>query len=235
MNDVASRQTRCHELGSADLAEVRHCFRPVRGRVSNAGSGSAARRSGSRRGLTLVEVCLVLALLVVIGAVSAPLMEGTFSRAALRSGSDLLRGAWARARLAAMESGHTYVFRFEPNGSRFQIIVLSDLGMPESEAVAPDVDDNRNVADMLRLPQSRLPEDIRFAGGDVSASSQLLATLGSTGEGSWSTPILFHPDGTTSDASIVLANSEQNTIRVTLRGLTGISNTSEVRKEAVGP
>jgi hypothetical protein len=46
---------------------------------------------------------------------------------------------------------------------------------------------------------------------------------------------VFHPDGTTSDASIVLANEGGQTLRVTLRGLTGISNVGDIGSEAVGP
>jgi hypothetical protein len=178
----------------------------------------------------------VLALLVILGAVAAPLMEGTFSRAGLSSGAELVRGAWARARLTAMDSGQTHVFRFEPRGGRFQIIALDQLGMPAAEMVAPEVPNaEHSVADMLRLPQSRLPDGVVFAAGDISQSSQVLATLGTATQSAWSAPILFHPNGTTSDASIVLANAEQNTIRVTLRGLTGVANTSDVGKEAVGP
>jgi hypothetical protein len=183
-----------------------------------------------------VEVCLVLALLVVLGAVAAPLVEGSFSHARVKSGAELVRGAWARARLAAMESGQIHVFRFELQGSRYQIITLDQLGMPASENLAPeDPDAEHEVVDMLRLPQSRLPEGVRFAGGNISESSQVLATLGTATQSAWSAPILFHPNGTTSDASIVLANTAQQTVRVTLRGLTGIANTSDVGREAVGP
>jgi type II secretory pathway pseudopilin PulG len=191
------------------------------------------------RGLTLIEVCLVLALLVVIAAVATPVLEGSFARASLQSGGDLLRGAWARTRLAAMESGVAYVFRFQPNGSQFQIITLSDLGLPGGEVVAADSatagDGEYSVDDMMRTPKNRLPEGIAFAAGDISASSQVLATLGNAGGGVWSNPIVFHPDGTTSDASIVLKNERGQTLRVTLRGLTGISNVGDVGSEAVGP
>jgi type II secretory pathway pseudopilin PulG len=193
-------------------------------------------RAALRRALTLVEMCLVLALLVVIGAMAAPLMEGSFSRAGVQSGAELVRGAWARARLAAMESGQTYVFRFEPRGSRFQIITLDKLGMPGSEVMQPDAPNaERDVADMLRLSRSRLPDGVIFAGGDVSSSSQVLATLGTIDQTAWSAPILFHPDGTTSDASVLVANAAQQTVRVTLRGLTGIASASDVGREAVAP
>jgi prepilin-type N-terminal cleavage/methylation domain-containing protein len=186
------------------------------------------------RGLTLVEVLLVLALLVVIGAVSAPLLEGSFSRAGLNSAGDVLRGAWAKARLAAMQSGQTYVFRFEPGGPRFQIVALNDLGLPETSEMAPDAPDVQYKAvDMLRLPQARLPDGVIFSTADVATSNQLLATIPGAVEGPWSNPILFHPDGTTSDASLVLSNARQTTIRVTLRGLTGVSNTTDVGTEVM--
>ncbi|MCI0332372.1 MAG: prepilin-type N-terminal cleavage/methylation domain-containing protein [Planctomycetes bacterium] len=186
-----------------------------------------------RRGLTLVELVLVLALLVVISAISVPLLEGSFSRAALHSGGDLLRGAWATARLAAMQSGATHVFRFEPNGSRFQIVALNALGAPEASDLAPiDPEAEPPATEFVRLSENRLPDGIIFTGGNISSSAQVLATLPSAAEGPWSQPILFHPNGTTSDASVLLANSRQAMIRVTLRGLTGISQTAEVESEA---
>ncbi len=147
-----------------------------------------------------------------------------------------MRRRSARARLAAMDSGQTHVFRFEPRASRFQIIMLDQLGMPGSEMIAPeDPTAEHSSADMLRLAQNRLPNGVIFAAGDISDSSQVLATLGTAAQSAWSAPILFHPDGTTTDASVVLSNESLQTVRVTLRGLTGIANTSDIGREAVGP
>ncbi|MEX2309553.1 MAG: hypothetical protein WD738_18270 [Pirellulales bacterium] len=222
MNHGASRLARCHWLCQ--------CLVPVK---KDRGTGKASGTPSTRCGLTLVEVILVLTLLVVIAAVSAPLLEGTFSRAGLHSAADLLRGAWAKGRVAAMQSGQTYAFRFEPNGSRFQIVALNALGLPEVSELQPDIEGARQAVDLLRLPQTRLPDGVIFAGGDVSTSARLLATLPEIGEGPWSAAILFHPDGTTSDASVLLSNAGQTTVRVTLRGLTGISNTTDIASEAV--
>ncbi len=193
----------------------------------------AANLNAFRRGLTLVELMLVLALLVVITAISVPLMEGSFSRAALHSSGDLLRGAWAKARLAAMQSGQTHVFRFEPNGRRYQIVALNSLGAPEQNELEPeDPEAPTGPSEFVRLSQNRLAEGIIFSGGEVSPSAQVMATLPAVGEGPWSQPILFYPDGTTSDASLLLANANQLSIRVTLRGLTGISQIGEADEVA---
>jgi Tfp pilus assembly protein FimT len=184
-------------------------------------------------GLTLVEVLLVLALLVVISAVAVPILEGSFTRASLQNGGDLLRAAWSRARLAAMESGETCAFRYEVRGSHYQITTLDSLGTSDSESLPEMEDSQQDPFDLARLSHDRLPDGVVFADGDVAASSQVAATLGPASTGAWSMPILFYADGTSSDATVLLANDEQQTLRVTLRGLTGLSNTSEVGNEAL--
>lgn len=193
--------------------------------------GHASRPVVRPNGLTLVEVILVLSLLVVIAAISVPAMNGSFSRAHLSAGADLLRDAWSRGRLTAMQSGQIQAFRFEPKGARFQLVALDQLGMPESQSLAPDDGSEHSEHDILRLAPARLPDNVIFAAGDVASSAQATAMLGSSSDATWSQPIMFNPDGTTSDASLLLQNDQGQTIRVTLRGLTGIASASEVGNE----
>ena len=178
---------------------------------------------------------LVLSLLVIIGAVSAPLLSGSMTRARLQHSGELVRAAWAKARLAAMQSGDTYVFRYEPQGSRFEITPLSSFTAAGATATAPLVEGPDEIEDVniFRQSQSTLPQGIVFASGDVTAVPQLAAAAAAAGgEGGWSAPILFYADGSTSDAVVLLANDQQLTQRVTLRGLTGISRAGELGHEA---
>lgn len=183
------------------------------------------------RGVTLIEIMLVLALLVVIGAVAAPMLEGSLARAKLEQSAELVRAAWTKARLSASQSGATRVFRFEQNGARYQILSLDDLLLPENSTLTLDDTPERDVSDLLRLGEARLPDGVVFVEGEVSASAQVAALLGETAATGWSAPILFRPDGTTSDATLVLANDAQQTIEVTLRGLTGVSRVSDEASE----
>jgi len=197
---------------------------------------SAAHRPPAlpRPALTLVEVILVLSLLVIIGAVSAPLLSGSMSRARLQHGGELVRAAWAKARLAAMQAGDTYVFRYEPQGSRYQIESLSSIAAPGSATATEPlvaVTEEMKDIDIFRQSQSTLPQGVVFAAGELAAVPQLAAAA-ATSEGGWSAPILFYADGSTSDAMVLLANDAQATLRVTLRGLTGISRASEIGDEA---
>lgn len=184
-----------------------------------------------RPALTLVEVILVLALLVVIGAVVTPILAGSLADARLRHGGDVLRAAWGKARVAAMQSGEPYLFRCEPNGARYQIERLATLVAPDAEAareLPPDEFDEAEYhdADVLRLARARLPAGIVFASVEVSAVPPMAA--GAATAGGWSAPIVFHADGTTSDAVVHLANADGTQLRVTLRGLTGSARASEV-------
>lgn len=202
----------------------------------HSGAARPSATHDSRGGLTLIELLLVLALLVVITAVTMPVLEGTFSRASLRGAGDLLRGAWAQARLSALNSGTSHAFRYEQNGSRFQIVPLDAIGSPEfsmMEVIDPEAEPE--PAEFVRIENKALPEGITFLHGNVSSSAKLMATMPVVAEGPWSAPILFYPDGTTSDATVLLANDREQAIRVTLRGLTGTSQMADADIEEASP
>ena len=49
------------------------------------------------------------------------------------------------------------------------------------------------------------------------------ASREATRDVSWGMPIFFFPDGTTSTATLTVANDRQQAIEITLRGLTGLA------------
>jgi Tfp pilus assembly protein FimT len=195
---------------------------------------AAAPRPVTRSaGLTLIEVVLVMSLLVVIASITMPFLGNSFSRAHLNAAGDILRDALTRGRMTAMQSGEIQAFRCEPKGARFQLVALDKLSLPESSQPPPDkTDGEHSVHDILRLAPPRLPDNVIFASADIAASNQVGALYGSMKDDAWSTPILFNPDGTASDASILLQNDQGQTIRVTLRGVTGLVSSSAVANEA---
>jgi hypothetical protein len=128
-----------------------------------------------------------------------------------------------------MQAGESYAFRFQPKGGHYQIALLSALtttGTPatDSAPVEPTSGDDYADSDILRLSRDALPEGVIFDSAQLGDDTQASQTNNSD----WSAPILFYPDGATSDAVVTLANSHGAHLRVTLRGLTGISRTAEV-------
>lgn len=78
--------------------------------------------------------------------------------------------------------------------------------------------------------EATLPNPIKFQGGQTAVDDRVrgerrVDSLQSTGE-SWSTPILFFPDGSSSTATIVLQDDAPRYLRLTLRGLTGVARAS---------
>jgi prepilin-type N-terminal cleavage/methylation domain-containing protein len=214
----------------------------------------APRRVSRLSGFTLIEVVLVLSLLVVIFAVSVPYLGSSFSRANLSGAADLVRGALARSRVKAMESGRAQVFRCERDNGEYKTIALADLELQnnssgvggnasyerandsenrEDENSSGDSSNENSPSDILRLEANRLPSDVKFAAVEVASSTMVAAIYGTAGDDSWSDPIVFNPDGTSSDASILLQNDREQTIRVTLRGLTGVATAGDIGSEEV--
>jgi hypothetical protein len=95
-------------------------------------------------------------------------------------------------------------------------------------AVADQTQDTANVG-----AGNELPEGTMFVGGDAVMESRSLAIEQTAMEATqfeseWSRPILFYPDGSTSDAFVVIANENKVGVKVMLRGMTGTSTVGEI-------
>ena len=176
-----------------------------------------AGRLRSRRGFTLLEVLLVLAVFVVIAGMAAPAVSGLFSGQQLRSAADLVRARFYDARVQAIKTGEVYGFFYMPGGSEYWVAPIS-TGF--SSIVS---------ASSLPVKQDQLDHQIVFAAGETMQDSR--STFESEQiDPQFSTwrPVLFYPDGTTQDATIVLQSVNGTEIQVRLRGLTGVASKSRL-------
>jgi prepilin-type N-terminal cleavage/methylation domain-containing protein len=206
----------------------------------------------THRAFTLLELLIVLALLVAIAAIATPAIVYFSQTQQLRQSGELIRAAWARARVQAMKSGRVHVFRYEPEGHRFSVdywmaaddvleagddSALRDAAPDAGDLEAPEPefafdDSSPTLADGVRFVAAQVQADAR--GAQAEAEAELSETPSeSLPQATMSPPVLFYSDGTTSPAEIVLVNRRNHAIRVSLRGLTGVVNVSEVfRTEA---
>ena len=192
------------------------------------------------RGFTLIEVLLVLTLMCIIAAIVWPSLQRPFAGRRLQSAADAVRAQWCQARVAAMRSGRTFVFRYTVGGDQFRVEPQDDPSAPDSSFSAATGMSTTGegalgtLGETLRHEEGTLPDGIRFladntAGNDLadlSSDQQTDSQVG--GSGDWSAPILFYPDGTTSNARLVLADDRNYGIRLMLRGLTGTVTVSDI-------
>jgi prepilin-type N-terminal cleavage/methylation domain-containing protein len=196
----------------------------------------------TRAGLTLLEIVIVLALLVILAAVAMPAFSGVIRRQRLKSAAESVRAEWLRAHIQAMKTGRIHVYRFQAGDRHFEIIpwVAADDALESSATANTDTTlsamstASGTTAGGVELGEGPgLPEGVIFVGGNAQADSRALTVeeaLGGSagGDGQWGAPILFYPDGTSSDAFVIVANDSQEAIRVDLRGLTGLATVSDV-------
>ena len=217
--------------------------------------GCAQRKRGlaASAGFTLFEVLLVLALIVLIGALAVPAFNRAFETQRLREAGDAIRTAWAKGRIEAMKSGRTMLFRHEIGSNRYllepwhgndEYLELGDAAAgtmllvdeQQEDDVPTGAGGNYNFSQVTFGRIHMLPEGIRFfdSAQEVDARNLYLiqqmgmdTTLNSSYE--WSPPILFYPDGSASQAQLRLTNSTtQRFVQLRLRGLTGIAYVSAI-------
>ena len=200
---------------------------------SNFKLAASSRESTARRGgMTLFEILLVLVLLVVVGSLAMPLLEGGFASIRLRRGTDQVLASWTEARIQAVQTGETHQFLFQTETGLYRVEPWQAGVEPGTDPldVVPVAND---ATKPLWLPyESQLPEEILFVEGDglavEGANGRTVEALNQGSSPAWSAPILFFPDGTTSSASLLLRNERQLYQRITLRALTGVARASEV-------
>jgi prepilin-type N-terminal cleavage/methylation domain-containing protein len=172
-----------------------------------------------RRGFTLFEMVIVLALILILAGLSIPSIESMYSDSKVQAAVDQVRGAWAGMRSHAISEGQSYRFSVSMNGSDFR--AAPDRSEYWGGGDPPEPTDANNPPLVL---QGSLPRGIRFTSADAGAPGASDASAASTAGGSWSTVAVFLPDGTAQqDLEIVFRSRETGAspISLRLRALTG--------------
>lgn len=189
----------------------------------------------ARRGYTLSEVLVVLALLVTVTALAQPAVRKALGDSRLRSAARQVRAELAKTRLRAMQSGVARRFRYRFGENQFEIAPANF----DTEAAASGDDAYSTAAAVATVdPQhadaglkpaakavvQKLPEGVSFGTPVPDAVAPI-------GEEGWSEPIVFFPNGRTADATIQLRGERNSVVDVSLRGLTGVARAGRPRHE----
>ncbi len=189
-----------------------------------------------RHAVTLLEVTLVLCVLVTLAAMSWPALRRPMASQRLRTAADAVRAAWGRARIEAMSSGQTVLFQYAIDGEYYSVQHRTSEEFSSDPASAGALAGPGGQADGVATPHGptrKLPKDVTFISGETTAGTSAeiigLETEASAGGGlGWSETIVFYPDGTATDARLVLKNEYDRCIELSLRGFTGVVTVGDV-------
>ncbi len=201
---------------------------------------SPSKTPSARGGLTLLELLIVLAILGLLVGMSWPSMRRLLSRSRVKEAAKHVRTELGAARLRAIESGTPQVFRFRPGTGFFEVrpkeeettgpaVLKSALEQMSDESVDTEPLTGAEIVNTVAY-EKYLPEGLLFAGQEVAKEPAEMAveegliglsTAEMTEQQNWSEPIVFYPNGRTSNARIRVTDGQRYTIDVSLRGLTG--------------
>jgi prepilin-type N-terminal cleavage/methylation domain-containing protein len=193
----------------------------------------------SRAGFTLLELVLVLAILAAALSVAVPTYDSMIVERRLQESAEAIELKMQGSRVEAMRTGQAQVFRFEIGGSQY----VSDAWLSQEDSLNAaagatqmdfsgqrvEVSSSNPYASTL-APTSgttiQLPEGVTVASAQSvrdsrAALAEQEAGMAGGATTSWSTPILFYADGTSTTAIIVLQDSRGRRRSIQLRGLTG--------------
>lgn len=177
----------------------------------------------NRSAFTLIELLLVLAVVIVVLSLASPSINRMFQRTALDRGADRVRAAMGEARVSAMKEGDVYAVFVARGDNWFDV---GPFANSRDQITRANRDQSYvNVQGNSGFEDNMLPRGIRFATTEVSSDSRAAEVLSGTGGsgGKGLQQVLFYPDGTSQDASIVMQNEIGGIVEVQLRGLTGLS------------
>jgi len=188
-----------------------------------------------------------MGILVAVAAIAWPTITRSYESVRLRKAADQVQTGLGRARVQAMSSGVSQVFRFEPNSPRYTITPYQDdsvsldssavdassssagQGSSPSSSSAPSP--TGGPTDPSNPCQHQLPDGFAFTTAQRSSDSRTAVAEGQLSDGSASAdapPVFFYPDGSSQDAVITISTDNGRSISITLRGYTGVTHVGEI-------
>jgi len=134
--------------------------------------GDAGARSSCARGFTLLELMIVVAVLALLVALSWPALRRHVMRSVVQEAAAQLVRDLSRARMAAIDYGQVMALRYEPGGSRYEVLAAErldredELRSPSVLADLPDESSGVETAESDRPAagfQAQLDQDVVFA------------------------------------------------------------------------
>lgn len=181
-----------------------------------------------RRGFTLFELVLVVAILLITGATVMPMMQTLWGATPINAAADTIKARMAQARARAMAENRPYRFDAMDNSGTMRVAPDSaefwDNGASDGSTVPP-TDNNSGPAPLV--VDDQLPKDIRFCGSQSAGTTDAQPQAGNSGSGNWVCPVVFLPDGTTrQDAEIAFTDGNGKPLVLRVQAATGAITTA---------
>lgn len=173
----------------------------------------------NRKGVTLLEILLVVAVIAILAALSVPLWRNMLESEKVTRSGDIIRAEIGAARVNAIRESTEFVFCYIPETGQF-------WNEPLSNSTSPLLVD-APTSKVSLPPSNSLPQGVTFMQGEVQESTRSMDAEEETGASTNCTRIIFYPDGSAQNASVKITNEFEDIIQITVRGVTGTTSVSD--------
>jgi prepilin-type N-terminal cleavage/methylation domain-containing protein len=173
-----------------------------------------------RRGFTLFELILVMAVLLLAFFIALPAIQPMVATNNLQAASDTVQAHWTEMRTRAIAEGRPYRFAIKEKTGEYKIA-------PDTkEFWGGDGDADVAKTDVKPLVvEDKLPGKIVFQKYEVTCCDSCAAAQGQ-GAGGWSHVLTFLPNGTArEDVQISFGQDGARSLTLVMRGMTGTVTT----------
>jgi prepilin-type N-terminal cleavage/methylation domain-containing protein len=178
-----------------------------------------------RAAFTLLEIILVLAVIVVLAAITYPSLDAMYGQSRLTAGGDAFKAVLLKARAQAVEDGVPYRVSITPGSGNFRAAPdLNAFWSGTGQTAQPTDAENPSI-----VLEDHLPKGVVFSDSGMPVEVERAAeTHGEPGKiaiGDFNTAAVYLPDGTArEDYRVLLCSRGGSPLWVILRSLTGEVN-----------
>jgi prepilin-type N-terminal cleavage/methylation domain-containing protein len=175
-------------------------------------------------GFTLMELVLTMSIMVIVGALAAPMMfSSLYGDTKVTAGADMVRARWADCRAQALEESRPYRFAVVPNSGKFKVEPYQG-SLENADTAFLNNDSSPNSPGVVI--EDVLPEGVRFGTKDQPVDANSNEATGSD----YVTIAIFLPDGSAQDDVEITFGAKGSTV-VTLRLRAYTGSVTTIRKE----
>ena len=182
------------------------------------------RRPTRRPGLTILELLVVLAAILILGAVLLPTLTAVRGNTRVKAAADTVRSRMAEARMKAIEDGQPYRVAISTDGKRLRVApdTLDAIGQAAQS-------DDETGGPFIR--EDDLPQQVS---ADIVMDEDSFVAQDTNG---WRRVATFQPDGTCKEDTVEVLLQEIGVapLIVRLRGLTGATRVVSAATEGMKP
>lgn len=180
---------------------------------------------------------MALTILITLAALSWPGLMRTLKQQSVQGNAEQVRQILDRARVRAVEEGRILQLRYEPHGRHYVLLPLDPADESQTTANSPLNKSTTFGAQAPLVEPFRVYElaegcyfhvDSSLLSGEQVVAERLgeawmphLENSAGVQDIAWSASILYYPDGSATDGSLVVMDQDNQYLKLHVRGLTG--------------